>query len=293
MSAGTEVRERLAGGATVPFIGIYDVFSASLAARHFDALFLSGFGLAASHYGLPDVGFVAWPDIVSLVHRVRGVLPDHHLLVDIDDGYGDAVVAARVTATLEQAGASGVVLEDQRRPRKCGHLEGKQLLELDEYLSKLERVLEARSDLLVVARTDASEPAEALRRVRAFAQAGADAVLVDGVDLEVVRTLRREVDRPWAFNQIAGGKAEPRSLEELASAGIDLAIYSTPCLFAAQHSIDQALRRLAADGGRLEGAGPDYPGVADCNAILEENLRGGARPGAGTVVTVDPDHPSP
>ncbi len=283
MSPGKELRNRLEGRATLPFIGVYDVFSASLAGRHFDALFLSGFGFAASHYGLPDVGFVAWPDMVSLVQRIRAILPRHHLLVDIDDGYGDPVVAARVAATLEQAGASGVVLEDQRRPRRCGHLGGKQLLELDEYRPKLERVLQARSDLFIVARTDASDPPEALRRVRAFAEAGADAVLVDGVDLDVVRTLRGKVDRPWAFNQIAGGKAEPRSLQELSSAGIQMAIYSTPCLFAAQHAIDQALTQLMADGGRLPEVGPGRPGLADCNAVLQENLGGVMHPEAATT----------
>jgi 2-methylisocitrate lyase-like PEP mutase family enzyme len=271
---GAAMRERLDPGVTLPCVGVYDVFSASLAARHFDALFLSGFGFAASHHGLPDIGFVTWPDMVSLVDRIRGVLPRHHLLVDIDDGYGDARLAAHVAQRLERAGASGVVLEDQQRPRRCGHLPGKQLLELDDYLAKLELVLAARTDLLVVARTDASDVTEALRRVQAFAAAGADMVLVDGVDLDVVRQLRAHVECPWAFNQIAGGKAGPRSLTEMADAGVGLAIYSTPCLFAAQQAMEDALGDLAARDGRLPGAGPGLPGVAECNTVLEANLAG-------------------
>ena len=105
------------------------MFSASIAARHFKGLFLSGFGFAASHYGLPDIGFIAWGDMVAYVQRVRTVLPRHHLLVDMDDGYGDADIACHVTRLLESVGASGVVIEDQRRPRRCGHFNGKQLLD--------------------------------------------------------------------------------------------------------------------------------------------------------------------
>ena len=89
------VAERL-----VPCVGIYDVFSASVAARRFDALFVSGFGFAASHYGMPDVGFIAWPDVLAFVRRLRSVLPRHHLLVDIDDGYVDVDVACHVVRVL-------------------------------------------------------------------------------------------------------------------------------------------------------------------------------------------------
>lgn len=73
-----------------PFIGVYDVFSASIAAKYYDGIFISGFGFAASHYGLPDIGFIAWSDIVAFVQRVRTILPHHYLLVDIDDGYVDS-----------------------------------------------------------------------------------------------------------------------------------------------------------------------------------------------------------
>ena len=126
MMHGQRLRNALQERAILPFIGVYDTFSAGIAARHFDALFISGFGFAASHYGLPDMGYIAWSDMVAFVQRVRAILPQQHLLVDIDDGYGDPEVAAHVVGLLERAGASGVVLEDQKRPRKCGHLEGKQ-----------------------------------------------------------------------------------------------------------------------------------------------------------------------
>lgn len=269
-----KIAENVAQESVAPFIGVYDVFSATLAARHYDALFLSGFGFAASYYGLPDIGFIAWPDMVSLVGRVRAVLPQHHILVDIDDGYCDVEVACHVVSLMENAGASGVVLEDQQRPRRCGHFDGKQIMPLDEYLEKLDRVLEARREMFVVARTDSSDRDDILERARAFDRAGADAILVDGLaDFELIRTLKKEVSKPLVFNQIAGGKSPRGTLKTLAEAGISLAIYSTPCLFAAQSAIDNALCDLKNRDGLLPDANrAEIVGVRDCTQILQQNL---------------------
>jgi 2-methylisocitrate lyase-like PEP mutase family enzyme len=260
-----------------PMVGVYDVFSATLAARHFNGLFLSGFGFAASHYGLPDVGFISWSDMLGFVGRIRIMLPRHHLLVDIDDGYGDPDIAAQVTIRMEQAGASGIVLEDQRRPRRCGHYDGKQLLELDEYLPKLRRVLESRKHLFVVARTDAREPAEVEKRVRAFAEAGADAVLAEAVpDRKTLSRLHRRLSVPLACNQIAGGKTPAWSLKQLARVGVGLVIYSTPCLFAAQGAIEGAMRGLVRQNGRLK-LEPGDVSLAQCTSVLNANLQAVAR----------------
>jgi 2-methylisocitrate lyase-like PEP mutase family enzyme len=269
-SHGQRLRNAVASGDLLPFIGIYDVFSASLAARHFDALFVSGFGFAASHYGLPDIGFIAWPDITDFVRRLRTVLPRHHLLVDIDDGYCDTEVACHVVSVLEASGASGVVLEDQKRPRRCGHFDGKQIMELDDYLAKLRAVLAARRDLFVVARTDSSDPQDIARRVMAFVEAGADAILVDGLkSLDTVRELARSVQRPFCFNQIAGGKSPAYTQKELGESGVSLVIYSTPCLFAAQTAIEDAMANLLARDGTLAGS---PVGVKDCTSVLSDNL---------------------
>lgn len=275
-NGGQGLRARMVGGETIPFIGVYDVFSASLAARHYDTLFLSGFSFAASTYGLPDIGFIAWSDLVAFVHRIRALLPRTHLLVDIDDGYGDAEVACHVVSLLERAGVSGVVLEDQQRPRRCGHLDGKQILPVDEYVAKLRRVLDTRREMIVVARTDASDFGEILTRARAFDEAGADAILVDGVkDLDLIRTIAAEVSRPVAFNQIAGGKSPRSSLCELAAAGVTLVIYSTPCLFAAQAAVEDAVGHLKRTGGLLPEAAPGRSvGLGACVAVLQENLAG-------------------
>ncbi|MBT8215750.1 MAG: isocitrate lyase/PEP mutase family protein [Acidimicrobiia bacterium] len=269
------LRREIEDRGIMPFVGVYDAFSASLVARHFEALFLSGFGFAASQYGLPDVGFATWSDIASYVQRLRMIAPDHYLLVDIDDGYGDDTIAAHVATSLEAAGASAVVLEDQKRPRKCGHLDGKELLDLDEYTYKLKRVLSARTELFVIARSDASEPKDILRRAERFQQTGADAVLVDGIsDVGLLRELRETVSVPLAFNQIAGGKSPKMSLSQLREAGINIAIYSTPALFAAQEAILSEMQRLQEQDGVLRQPDEGAVGVAACNALLEANLAG-------------------
>ena len=267
---GQRLREALLAREITPFIGVYDVFSASVASKSFDALFVSGFGFAASFYGLPDIGFITWSDIVAYVQRIRTVLPEHHLLVDIDDGYSDPEVACHVVSLLEASGASGVVLEDQKRPRRCGHFEGKQIMPLDEYLEKLRKVLDTRHDLFVIARTDSSDAEDIERRVRAFADSGADAVLVDGLkSLDTVRALSSTVRKPFCFNQIAGGKSPPCTLTELREAGVRIAIYSTPCLFAAQTAIEDAMFRFP----KVDGSLSDSPvGVKECNRVLSENL---------------------
>ncbi len=274
-SHGRRLRDHVAEHDMTRFMGIYDVFSASLVARRFEGIFVSGFGMAASAYGLPDVGFITWTDMLEYVGRVRTVAPDTLLLVDIDDGYVDAEVAAHVASRLEAIGASGVVMEDQRRPRRCGHVDGKQVLELEAFIPKLERVLSARDDLFVVARTDASDPDDILRRVRAFDEAGADAVLVDGLsDLELLREVSAAVRVPRMFNQIHGGKSPAVDLARLQELGVSMVNYSTPALFAAQMAIEATLERLLVNGGDLGNLDLPHATVAECNEILVENLRG-------------------
>ncbi|TQM77889.1 2-methylisocitrate lyase-like PEP mutase family enzyme [Saccharothrix saharensis] len=271
MAHGKALREAFAAPGTTPLIGVFDMLSASIAARHYDGLFVSGFGFSASHYGLPDIGFIAWPDVVAFVQRLRLALPRQHLLVDIDDGYTDPEVACQVVRALEQVGASGVVLEDQQRPRRCGHVEGKRVLPLEQYLEKLDLVLRTRTDLVVVARTDATDEDEMLRRAAAFAETDADVVLVEGMpSVDVIRRVRRVVgSKALLFNQIAGGKSPKLSLRELTDLGVDVAIYSTPCLFAAHAAIEDAMVRLKERDGVLP---DDSIDVAESQALLKDNI---------------------
>jgi 2-methylisocitrate lyase-like PEP mutase family enzyme len=263
-------RQTLAEREIMPFVGVHDAFSAAIAGRYSDSLFISGFGFAASHYGLPDIGFIAWSDLVAFVQRVRTILPHHYLLVDIDDGYVDVEVACHVASLLENIGADAVILEDQKRPRRCGHVDGKQLLDLDAYLEKLNRVLETRRDLYVVARTDASDIDDIFRRTIAFQAAGADAILVDGLrDFSLIKELKKEIHLPMAFNQIAGGKSPTCTLAELKELGVSIVNYSTPCLFAAQEAIEATLAHLQSNGGLIQ---KNLVGVPECMATMQQSL---------------------
>jgi len=277
MPQNPNLRERFASAGQedriLPFIGIYDVFSASVAGKYYNNLFLSGFGFAASYYGLPDLGFITWSDLVAFTQRIRTVLPQHTLLVDIDDGYGDPEVACHVVSLLESVGASGVILEDQKRPRRCGHFNGKELMDVGEFVHKLQRVLGTRQDLFVIARTDAVDEEERVRRAKAFAAAGADAVLIEAIpNLETISTIRAQIKLPIMVNQISGGKSPMWSLSELKNAGVSFVNYSTPCLFAAQEAMTTTLMSLQGNDGLLYGGNGGSVGVQGCTTILNENL---------------------
>jgi 2-methylisocitrate lyase-like PEP mutase family enzyme len=279
---GSQLRCEIQSGKIIaPFIGVYDAFSASLASHYSPNLFYSGFGFAASYYGLPDIGYIAWTDMVQAAWRIRQILPHHRLLVDIDDGYVDTEVACHVVQQLEMMGVAMVMLEDQARPRRCGHYEGKVILPLDQYIEKLERVLATRTDMCVLARTDSSGD-EIFRRVEAISKTDADVLLVDGIrSLEILREVRKTTHKPILFNQIAGGKSPRTTLTELREAGAELTLYSTPCLFAAQAAIDNALADLFANDGRLPDTSQNHSiGVKQCTALLQKNMNQHAR-GAG------------
>jgi 2-methylisocitrate lyase-like PEP mutase family enzyme len=226
----------------LPLIGVYDVFSARIAAERFEGVFCSGYGYAASAYGLPDVGFVNWRDMADFATKIRHAIPNTHILVDVDDGFGDEVVAANTIRILESNGLSAVMMEDQKRPRKCGHFEGKEVLPVEEYLTKLGKVLATRQSLFVIARTDATDPAEGIRRAVRYAEAGADGIMVEAVrDLQTISRLRSQVSVPIMVNQLHGGKSPNWRFDELEDAGASIVICSTPCLFAAQYGIEQYL----------------------------------------------------
>jgi 2-methylisocitrate lyase-like PEP mutase family enzyme len=251
---GNLLRSRLETNNILPLIGIYDVFSAALVAKKFEAIFCSGYGFAASYYGLPDEGYITWTDMVAYVERIRAVLPSTHIVVDIDDGYGDPNIAANIACRLERVGASAVILEDQRRPKKCGHLPGKEILAMEEYMPRLKAVLDIRENLFVVARTDTVKMSDGIERAQEFARAGADAILIEGIkDINQLKIIREAigVDTLLMINLIAGGKTDPVTLGELSELGVNMVNYSTPCLFAAHKAIDDTLDRLIKEDGKL------------------------------------------
>ena len=261
---------------TLPFVGAYDTFSASIIAKYVDTIFLSGYGFSASHYGLPDEGYISWSDIVDFTARVRHILPDSHILVDIDDGYGDARSLINVVRRLEQAGVSAVMLEDQKRPKKCGHLPGtKELVTLENYTERLLELLDKRKDIFVLARTDSTDLDEGIHRIIKFAECGADAIMIEGIkDINIITTIRQAVgdDIYFGINLIKGGKTSPISLDKAGELGIDFVIYSTPCLFVAQEAIENSLKGFV-QGDYLYPSGDSEFTLSENNALLKKNQK--------------------
>lgn len=242
-------QDRVHSGKILPLIGVYDVFSARIAASQFEGIFCSGFSYAASHYGLPDIGYLTWKDTFDFASRIRLVLPKTHLLVDIDDGFGDSTIAGTVMSHLSQIGVSAVMFEDQKRPRRCGHYAGKEILETSEYLNKLQAVIANKKNVFVIARTDSTHPTDAIDRAIQYCEAGADGVMVEAIsNLQALKELRKKVNKPIMVNQINGGKSPNWTLDELSDAGANIVIYSTPCLFSAQFAMENYLRNLKQQG---------------------------------------------
>jgi 2-methylisocitrate lyase-like PEP mutase family enzyme len=148
-------------------------------------------------------------------------------------------------------------------------------MDLNEFINKLKKVLKTRRDMFIIARTDASDPDDIAKRVEAFAEAGADAILVDAIgEIGLIKELKNRSRKPFAFNQIAGGKSPRCNLSQLREAGVSIVIYSTPCLFAAQASVDRAMRSLKEQDGLLNDFNKDSVDLRSCSAFLYENLAG-------------------
>ncbi len=249
------VGELVANREPLPLPGVYDALSAVLAARAgFRAIFVSGYALSATRLARPDVGLVTQTEMLDAARRVCAAV-DVPVVVDADTGYGDATNVERTVRELVQAGAAGCFLEDQVWPKRCGHMEGKQVLPLEEYLDKLAAALRARPrGFHVTARTDARAPRgldEAIRRARAFAEAGADAVFVEAPrTLDEMAAVRAALPPEVALvaNMVEGGKTPRRTVAECAAAGFRIVVLPLAGLLAATHALAGLYATLARDG---------------------------------------------
>lgn len=250
------VRKRLADPRALVVPGVHDALSAKLAERAgFEAVFISGFGLSASLLGEPDFGFIGMTDVLDATDRiVRAVnIP---VIVDIDTGYGNAFHVERVVQGLIARGAAGCFLEDQKWPKRCGHMEEKRVVDTEEYLPKLRAALAARGDaeFFVTARTDARAMNgldDALARGRAYAEAGADAVFVEAPQsVDEMRAIRGAIPAHVHLiaNMVESGKTPMRPASELASDGFQFVIFPVSGLLAAAKAMERVYQALAATG---------------------------------------------
>ncbi len=235
--------------------GVYDALSARLAERAgFRSVVLSGYGVAASALGEPDLGLLTQSEILDVARRVCRAV-DIPVIVDGDTGYGGALNVTRLVEELIQMGARGVILEDQTWPKRCGHMRGKSVVPMEEHMQKIRaaRIAKKGRPLLITARTDARAPLgldEAIRRGNAYKEAGADLIFVEAPEsVEEITRISREVKAPLVINMIEGGKTPMLSLEEIVELKFVSVGFVLTGLFAAAKALDNAYRHLIAHGG--------------------------------------------
>ena len=246
------LRERLASGRLIVAPGVFDGISASLVARlGFPAGYLTGAGVAASGFGLPDIGLVTQTEMAERARVLVRALDVVPLIADADTGYGAALNVVRTVREYEAAGVAAIQLEDQAFPKKCGHLPDKELIGADEFLLKLRAALEVRTDpdLVVIARTDARGPLgldAAIERARSYAEAGADVVFVEAPQgTEEIERIAKEVPAPLLINLVIGGLTPLESSARLQELGYAIAIHPSLPLGAAALAMLSGLAELA------------------------------------------------
>src|SRR5438874_1992390 len=240
----TRVHNVLAQSGSVVFPGVYDTLSAKIVQRvGFKMSFISGYSVAATAIGEPDLGLLTQTEIVDRARRVCGAV-DIPIIVDADTGYGNPLNVHRTVTELIAAGAAGCFLEDQVWPKRCGHMRGKRVIERDDYVQKIRAAVDARGDrdFFIVARTDALAAIgldEAIRRVEAAREAGADASFVEAPSsLDELKEVGRRSPAPNVANMIEGGRTPVLPKEQLVDLGFQLILYPLTGLFAAAHAIE-------------------------------------------------------
>lgn len=260
MSA-TRLRELLARPGVIRSLGAHDVFTARLVEdAGLETVFLGGFGTSASLLGLPDVGLITLTEMADAVRRMalRVRIP---VVADGDTGHGELHNVARTVREFEQAGAAGILLEDQVTPKRCGHFEGKQLISSDEMVLKLRVAQQARRnpDLVLIARTDARAVEgidAAIARAARYAEAGADVCFLEApTSAAELERIPREVPRPLLVNMLTGGVTPILPVEELGEMGYKIVVCPIESLLVTAVAVRRLIAALMQTGrvDRVEG----------------------------------------
>ena len=268
-----KLRADLAGGSLLRFPGAFNPLSAKLIqAKRFEGVYISGAVLAAD-LGLPDIGLTTLTEVAGRSQQISR-MTDLPTLVDADTGFGEPMNVARTVQTLEDAGVAGLHIEDQVNPKRCGHLDGKQVVDTDTALKRIRAAVDARRDdnLLVMARTDIRAVdglAAAVDRAKALVDAGADAIFPEAMGtLAEFEAIRAAVDVPILANMTEFGKSELFRVDQLADVGINLVIFPVSLLRLAMGAAEQGLDTIIAEGS-LTSALPAMQTRAELYQLLD------------------------
>ena len=246
-------RAGLTSGKLLRFPGAFSPLSAMLIARHgFEGVYVSGAVISAD-LGLPDIGLTTLTEVAGRAQQIARVtaLPS---LVDADTGFGEPMNAARTVQVLEDAGVAGMHIEDQVNPKRCGHLDGKDVIDRDIAVRRIKAAVAARRDpgFVIAARTDAAAVAgidEAIERAKAYADAGADLIFPEAMTGEAdFERFRAAIDTPILANMTEFGKSRLLPAATLESLGVNVVIYPVTLLRLAMHAADAGLAEIAARG---------------------------------------------
>lgn len=233
--------------------GAYDALSAMLIEdAGFDAVQCSGFGIAASHLGLPDIGILGFREMLDRTRAICGAV-SVPVMADGDTGFGDAATTWHIVREFEASGAAGINLEDQVMPKRCGHFVGKAVIDADEMAGKIRAACDARRDpdFVINARTDALQPLgvdEAIRRGNLYAEAGATLIFVDGIETrEEVRRVIGEIGAPVSINMVEGGRTPLFTFAELQELGAARVSAPVTTILAAMQGVRGALAAMKRD----------------------------------------------
>jgi 2-methylisocitrate lyase-like PEP mutase family enzyme len=234
--------------------GVFDMISAKLAdGMGFDCLYGTGFGVVASHLGVPDAGIATYSDMVARMGRIaQGCRTP--LIADADTGYGGLLNVRHTVQGYEAAGITGIQIEDQEVPKKCGHTPRRRVIPAEEMVLKVQVAAEARRspDFLIVARTDARTTLgleEAIRRGRMYADAGADIVFIESPESEAeMAAIGKAISKPLLANMVEGGRTPILPAKRLQELGYAIAIYPAVGFLAAAAALEKAYAHLKQHG---------------------------------------------
>ena len=289
MTKATQLRRLIDGPGIVVLPGAYDVLSAKVIEQAgFPVVFTSGFGFSASALGVPDIGLLTQTETLDRVRRVVDAV-SVPVVADMDTGYGNPLNVVRTVQECVRLGVGGIILEDQLWPKKCGHMEGKAVIPLEEHVEKLRAAVYASgdSDMVIIARTDARAPLgldEAIRRGRAYSGAGADVIFIEAPEsIQDLETIAASFDVPLFANMIEGGKTPFLSAPDLEKLGFKLVVYPLSGLFAATRAVQEMARHLKETGStagfdRIV-AFSEFEGVIEAPRYREIEVRFAARQG--------------
>ena len=234
--------------------GVYDAIGAKIAEKvGFDAMFQTGYGTSATLFGMPDYGFIGATETVDNARRISNAI-SVPLIVDSDTGYGNALSVWKLVKELEAAGAAGIFLEDQKWPKRCGHMQGKEVIPQEEYTEKLSAAIDAREnkDFVIVARTDsrATEGLDkSIERGIQNKKTGADAIFIEAPrSLDEMKKIGKEIKAPLVANMIEGGATPMNSAEILNKIGFNIVLYPLSVLFANTFATMNILQELKNSG---------------------------------------------